>query len=218
MKTAIFHPCRDSKQPKWASHWDMLTTKNSSNWSVEETWLIQNTTATLDNTWGLKDFLGGDWFYHSMGFSIDKAKWVPPFGKLFLSAKAEKVWGEVPYPLLLMPNANNSYTLQRGSFNLVTPLEFINDQQLTWLIDYHMGGWIFNRMPIIKRFKLREIFGLHGLMGSLSDRNNPQTNHNVLLLPSTTQLMGKTPYLEFNVGIDNIFKFFRVDYVQRLNL
>lgn len=177
----------------------------------------ESTVITLENTWGLSDILGGNYSYHVMGLGIDKAKWVPPYGKLFFSAKAEKLWGQVPYPLLLTPNANNSYTIQRGAFNLITPLEFINDRQLTFMLDYEMGGWLFNRIPLIKTFKLREVFGLHGLLGDLSDKNNYEYNHNLLVFPDITHSMGKTPYLEYNVGVDNIFKFFRVDYVRRLN-
>ena len=177
----------------------------------------ESTIVTLENTWGFDNVLGGDYSYHVTGLGIEEAKWVPPFGKLFLSAKAEKAWGTVPYPLLLMPNANNSYTIQYQSFNLINPLEFINDQQLTWMIDYYMGGWILNRIPLVRTLKWREVFGFRGLLGKLSDHNNPEYNNSLINLPTSTHLMGSTPYMEVNVGIDNIFKFFRVDYVRRLN-
>jgi hypothetical protein len=177
----------------------------------------ESTIFTLENTWGLKDVLAGKYNYHVMGFSLDKAKWVPPFGQVFFSMKAEKIWGEVPFPLLLTPNANNSYTLLRGSFNLITPLEFINDRQLTWMVDYHMGGWLFNRIPLIKSLKLREVFGFHGLLGDLNNKNNPDFNSQALVFPGITHQMGNTPYMEYNIGIENIFNLIRVDYVRRLN-
>jgi hypothetical protein len=177
----------------------------------------ESTIVTFENTWGLNNILSGNYSYHVMGLGLEKAKWIPPFGKLFLSVKAEKIWGEVPFPLLLTPNANNSYTIQRGAFNLITPLEFINDRQLTFMLDYHMGGWLFNRVPFIKAFKLREVFGFHGLLGDLSDRNNPNSDNNLLIFPDIRHSMGSTPYMEYNVGVENIFKFFRVDYVRRLN-
>lgn len=177
----------------------------------------ESTILTFENSWGLNSILGGDFSYHVMGLGLEKAKWVAPFGKLFLSVKAEKMWGTVPFPLLLMPNANNSYTIQRGAFNLITPLEFINDRQLTFMLDYHMGGWLFNRIPLIKSYKLREVFGFHSLLGDLSDKNNPEFNSKAMNFPIITHSMGKTPYMEYNVGIENILKFFRVDYVRRLN-
>lgn len=177
----------------------------------------ESTIVTLENTWGLNDILSGNYSYHVMGLGLEKAKWVPPFGKVFLSVKAEKLWGTVPFPLLLTPNANNSYTIQRGAFNLITPLEFITDRQVTFMLDYHMGGWLFNRIPLIKPFKLREVFGFHALLGDLSDKNNPEFNTKAMNFPIVTHSMGKTPYMEYNVGIENILKFFRVDYVRRLN-
>ncbi|MFT4070642.1 MAG: DUF5686 family protein [Dysgonamonadaceae bacterium] len=177
----------------------------------------ESTILTFDNSWGIKNVLGGDYSYHTMALGINKAKWIPPFGKLFFGLKGEKIWGTVPFPLLLTPNANNSYTLLRNSFNLVTPLEFLNDQQVTGSIDYYMGGWLLNRIPVIKLLKLREVFGIRGFLGSLKDKNNPDYNHNTLLFPDVSQNMGKTPYMEYNVGIENIFKLLRVDYVRRIN-
>lgn len=133
----------------------------------------QYTIVSFENTWGLKNVLNSDYSYHSMALELDKSKWFAPYGQLYFSARAEKIWGTVPYPLLLMPNADNSYVLLRGTFNLVTPLEFINDRQVSWMLDYHLGGWLLNRIPFIKTFKWREVFGFHGLWGDLSDKNNP---------------------------------------------
>lgn len=177
----------------------------------------ESTIVTLENTWGLNDVFGGDYSYYVMGLGIDKAKWVPPFGKLYVSFKAEKIWGKVSYPLLLMPNVNNSYTIQLGAFNLANPMEFVNDQQLTCMVDYYMGGWLFNRIPLIKTFKWREVFGFRGLLGKLSNSNNPAYNNTLITLPTSTHLMGNTPYMECNVGVENILKLFRVDYVYRIN-
>ena len=60
---------------------------------------------------------------------------------------------------------------------------------------------------------------------TLTDKNNPfkQGNQSDLFeFPSrngqpTSFVMGDTPYMELNVGIHNIFKILRVDYVRRLN-
>ena len=35
-------------------------------------------------------------------------------------------------------------------------------------------------------------------------------------LPEGTSPMGKLPYLEMTVGVENILKFIRIDYVRRL--
>ena len=69
----------------------------------------------------------------------------------------------------------------------------------------------------------REVIGFKTLYGDLTDKNNPYKGGGDLFeFPSrdgvpTSFAMGKTPYMELNVGIHNIFKFIRVDYVRRLN-
>ena len=94
----------------------------------------------------------------------------------------------------------------------------MHDQQVSWEVYYHMGGWLFNRIPLLKVLKWREIVGFRGLMGSLSDRNNPMINHDMLLFPQRTYTTEKgKPYMEYNIGIENIFKVLRIDYVRRIN-
>jgi len=172
---------------------------------------------TLSFNAGIKDFLGGEYSYQKASFSINKQFWVAPLGRIYTSAQVEKIWGEVPYPLLLSANANSSLTVQKGSFYLLEPLEFINDQQFTWDITWRMGGWFFNRIPIIKTFKWREVLGFRGFIGDLSNKNNPAYNRDLMLFPKDSYSMGKTPYMEYTIGIENIFQFFRIDYVRRLN-
>ncbi len=172
---------------------------------------------SLNHTLSLDHFLGGQYNYNRTSLSIVKEFWIAPFGRLITSAEAEKMWGTVPFPLLLTPSANNSYTIQRGSFYLLEPLEFIHDKQFSWEIYYHMGGWLFNRIPLLKHLKWREVLGFRGFMGNLRPKNNPIINHDMLLFPQQSFTANKEPYMEYNVGIENIFNFFRIDYVHRMN-
>lgn len=172
---------------------------------------------TLTHTVALENVFGGEYNYNKTSFSAFKSFWVPPFGKLILSAQAEKIWGETPFPFLITPSANNSYTIQRGNYYLIEPLEFVHDAQVSWEVYYHMGGWLFNRIPILKYLKWREVFGFRGFYGELSNRNNPVHNRNLLLFPQETFTTRSKPYMEYNIGIENIFNFFRIDYVCRVN-
>ncbi|MDE5871377.1 MAG: hypothetical protein K2H22_05515 [Muribaculaceae bacterium] len=67
--------------------------------------------------------------------------------------------------------------------------------------------------------KLREVVGFKCLWGGLSRRNNPDCHRNLFRFPSDAHvsIMGATPYMEASVGIDNIFKILRIDYVWRLS-
>lgn len=177
----------------------------------------QNFIVSLAHSIGLKDIVGGQYSYSKSSLAVSKEFWIAPFGKLATHVKGEKVWSRAPFPVLLSANANSSATIQRGSFYMLRPLEFINDSQLVWDINYRMGGWLFNRIPLLKILKWREVLGFRGMWGSLSDKNNPSYNHNQLLFPPSTYSLGSAPYMEYSVGIENIFQFFRIDYVKRIN-
>ncbi|MFV0417954.1 MAG: DUF5686 family protein [Dysgonomonas sp.] len=177
----------------------------------------QRLVLNLTHTIALKDVLGGQYEYNKTSLSASKRLWIAPYGKLELMGQAEKIWGDTPFPFLITPSANNSYTIQRGSYYLIESLEFVHDAQVSWEIYYYMEGLLFNRIPLIKLLKWREVFGFRGFLGQLSKRNNPEYNHDLLILPQETYTTNKAPYMEYNVGIENIFKFFRIDYVRRLN-
>jgi hypothetical protein len=60
--------------------------------------------------------------------------------------------------------------------------------------------------------KWREVVGMRTLWGSYDEEK-----HNSLLLPGNMKGLGNQPYTEFSVGLENIFKFLRVDGVWRTN-
>jgi len=118
--------------------------------------------------------------------------------------------------MLIIPNANLSYTIQYESYPMMNALEFINDQYLSWDLNYNINGLILNRIPLLKKLKLREIVSFRGLYGSLSEKNNPTQSTGLFQLPTESFKMGKDPYMEAGVGVENIFNFLRIDYVWRL--
>ena len=172
----------------------------------------------INHQMGIKNFLGTDYDYHRTDIGFQKRFWFSAFGYLDAIVKAGKVWNEVPYPLLILPNANLSYTIQPETYTNMNPLEFINDEYASWDLTYYMNGNLLNRIPLIKKLKWREVFCFRGLWGNLTDKNNPtKEKEGLYLFPQETYRMGKTPYMEASIGIENIFNAVRVDYVWRLN-
>ena len=90
---------------------------------------------------------------------------VSAFGYTDVILKAGKVWDKVPFPLLIMPNANLSYTIQPESYSLMNAMEFMNDEYFSWDVTYFLNGWLFNRVPLLKKLKWREIVSCRGLYG-----------------------------------------------------
>ncbi len=173
---------------------------------------------TLTQTYMPKEFMGSLHEINKTELGIQKRFWFSAFGYADVIVKGEKVWSKVAYPDLLMPNVNLSYTIQPESYSLMKPMEFINDQALSWDLTYWGNGVLMNRLPLIKRLRLREVLTLRGIWGSLSDKNNPAQSSDVFLFPADAlcQPMGDKPYMEAGVGIDNILTILRVDYVWRL--
>lgn len=173
---------------------------------------------TLTHVTAKKDVLGSSYNYNRTDVGIQKRFWFSAFGYLDIIAKAGKVWDKVPYPLLILPNANLSYTVQPESYTCMNAMEFINDEYASWDVTYYMNGNLLNRLPIIKKLKWREVFAFRGLFGHLSKKNNPfYGGEGLYLFPEGSYTMDKTPYMEASVGVENIFKFLRLDYVWRLS-
>jgi hypothetical protein len=174
---------------------------------------------TLTQTYMPRGFLGSRYEINKTELALQKRFWFSAFGYADVIVKGEKVWSRVAYPDLLLPNVNLSYTVQPESYALMKPMEFINDQALSWDLTYWGNGVLMNRLPLIKKLRLREVFTLRGLWGSLSDKNNPALNNDLYLFPADVlcQPMNGKPYMEAGVGLDNILTILRVDYVWRLN-
>ena len=175
-----------------------------------------------------KGFMGSLHELNKTELGLQKRFWFSAFGYADVIVKGEKVWSKVAYPDLLMPNVNLSYTIQPESYALMKPMEFINDQALSWDLTYWGNGILMNRLPLIKKLRLREVLTLRGIWGSLSDKNNPNiedtqnlaspSTRDLFLFPEDVpcQALGGKPYMEAGVGLDNILTILRVDYVWRL--
>ena len=170
----------------------------------------------LSHQVGIQGFLGGDYTYNHTEISAEKRIWLSSFGHIDAKVKAGKVWDQAPFPLLIFPNTNQSLTIQPEAFNMMNAMEFISDQYVSWYLTYYLKGWILNRIPGVKWLKLREVVSFSGFYGSLSDKNNPALTNGLFQFPEGMMPMGKMPYMEFSVGLENILKILRVDYYRRI--
>ena len=178
---------------------------------------------TLSHAVGLNGVLGGQYRYNFSEVGLFKRFWLRSWGKFDVQLRAGAQWDKVPFPLLIMPAANLSYIVQKGSFNLINNMEFLNDRYASVDLAWDMNGKIFNRIPLLKKLKWREYIGFKGLWGSLTDKNNPFLFQNMgdatlMYFPEGSHVMNpKRPYMELILGVHNIFKLFHVQYVRRLN-
>ncbi|MCH5224435.1 MAG: carboxypeptidase-like regulatory domain-containing protein [Muribaculaceae bacterium] len=177
-------------------------------------WVIR-----LTQQFGPKGFLGSSYTTNITELAVEKRFWFSAFGYMDVLAKAGKVWSQVYFPSLLWPNANLSYTIQPESYSLLDPMEFANDTYASIDMTYFGNGILFNHIPGIKKLKIREVVTFKGLKGTITRKNIPKYNPELLEYPPDAfcQKMRPIPYMEIGAGIDNILSVLRVDYVWRLS-
>ncbi|MDN3659097.1 DUF5686 family protein [Ferruginibacter paludis] len=172
---------------------------------------------------GIKGFLKGQYNYQQLTLAIAKRCYLSQLGYLDVTLEGGHIFGQVPFPLLDIHRANQSYAYQLNAYNLMNFMEFVSDNYAAVNTDLYLNGFIFNKIPLLKKLKLREVGSFKILYGGLRDENNPAKNQDVYNFPKagplgvpTTYSLSRAPYMEASVGIANIFKFLRVDLVKRL--
>ena len=177
---------------------------------------------SISHTMGFKGFLGGEYDYNVTELGVYKRFWLNSWGKVDTRIKAGAQWNKVPFPLLIMPAANLSYIVNEESFGLINNMEFLNDRYASMEMEWDLNGKLFNRIPLLKKLKWRELLGVRCLWGHLTDKNNPTLAQNVsdgvlMQFPDGCNVMDPhRPYVELVAGIHNIFKILHVEYVRRM--
>ena len=180
---------------------------------------------------------GQGYFYNHTQLTAEKRFWFSSFGHLDTRIQAGYVWNKVPFTKLYSPQTSTSIMLGKNAFNQMQPSEFMFDAYVGWYMTYFFKGWILNRIPGINRLKLRGVVSFSGIYGGLTKKNNPylqgnegiyafpndpgrltfdQNNPDVVTAGRTLSPIGKMPYMELTAGLENIFRFVRIDYVRRL--
>ncbi|MFA8300266.1 MAG: DUF5686 family protein [Hyphomicrobiales bacterium] len=166
---------------------------------------------TANYTYGIPNVLGSDYEYHKVQFGIRQWFNFLSLGWSRYYLEAGKVYGTLPYPLLKLPPGNQSFIYDEFAFNLMNYFEFTSDEYVSLMYTHHFDGFFLNHIPLMRKLKWREVIHAKGIIGTLSKSNLMYND-----LPEGTVTLER-PYFEAGVGIENIFKFFRIDAVWRLS-
>jgi hypothetical protein len=162
---------------------------------------------------GFKDVLNSGYDYTKAKFSIKEDFNIPPFGHLYYNLFAGKYFGTLPYPLLEIHPGNEYLFYNKFAFEMMNNYEFVSDKYAGFNIEHDIGGGIFNRIPALKKLRLRQFWTAKGVIGSVSPENE-RLNIKGQNYPFRT-LQGD-PYLELGTGVANILQVFRIDFVWRV--
>jgi hypothetical protein len=169
---------------------------------------------------GIKGLYGGEYNYDAYRITLSKRLMISPIGFSDVRLSASYLNGTLPFPLLIIHPANRSYFYSDYSYNLMNVEEFVSDHYVGLNIDHYFSGFFFNKIPLLKKLRLREVITAKVLFGGLRNENNPAYNPNQMLFPTTngvtsTFTLNGQPYLEAGIGIYNIFSFLRIDLIER---
>ncbi len=162
-------------------------------------------------SFGFKDVLSSDYNYQKVQLRVKHWFNIGSFGWSKYIIEAGKIWGQLPYPLLKLHEGNETYYFDEYSFNTMNYYEFVSDRYLSVYFSHHFDGLFLNHIPLMRKLKWREVIYGKGVIGALSEKNK-KYNSSAFELNELNQ-----PFYEAGVGIENIFKFFRIDGVWRLS-
>lgn len=169
----------------------------------------------LNHRVGIKGVFGSDYSYQITDFSAyKKFNLGNHIGNLDTRVYAGKVWNRVPFPLLFIPMGNQSYLYQQEKYNCMNFYEFTTDNFVSGNVDF-MFNWSPFKLFMPKN-KIKLSMGGRAIYGPLSDNNNPDLHSELFIFNQGVKPLGNQPYVEVNIGLANVLKFLRIEYIRRL--
>ena len=164
-------------------------------------------------TLGLEGVLDSDFDFKKLQIYYNQPLQIGGIGRMTTNLEAGKIYGAVPLSLLSPIPGNQTYFSIFNTFPNLNFYEFVTDTYLSVQLEHNFNGRLFARIPVVKKWNLRELVGLRAVWGSLSQENID------LNAPAGTVLRApdEVPYYEYSFGVGNIFKVFRIDFSFRGN-
>lgn len=156
-----------------------------------------------------KGLMGSDFSYHLIKMAVNQ-KFNSPLGQSIVDVKGGKLFGTVPFPLLEIHQGNESIGFNKYGYNLMNDFEYASDTWGELWFEHHFDGLLFNLLPINRHLKIRSLISFKALTGSLTPSNKAFLFDAYQLQPI------QNGYLEMGVGIENIARVVRFDFLWRM--
>jgi hypothetical protein len=160
---------------------------------------------------GFKGLANSDFDYKKAQLYFRQPLIIGPIGRTNFIMELGKTYGEVPLGLLSVVPGNQTYFTIENTFNNLNFYEFVADEYATLQWIHTFQGKLFARVPYLRKLNWREIIGIKGVYGAISDENK------FINASGLTYIAPTKPYWEYSAGIGNIFKVFRIDCSWRGN-
>ena len=174
-------------------------------------------TVYLSYTKGLKGFLNSDFDYDKLQLYYRHRILMGGFGKLKYFLEVGKTFGDVPLTMLDVVPGNQAIFSVPRTFDLLNYYDFVTDEYAALHVEHNFNGRILSRIPLLRKLNWREIVGARAVVGNLSHDNISRSPFLIDRRLNDNLYIPTKPYYEYFVGVDNIFKFIRIDFVFRGN-
>lgn len=166
---------------------------------------------------GLQGVLDGQYTYHKAYVAMSQHLRFTGWGKVDYQVYAGKIWsgGALPFMLLAVHPGNETYYYAKAAFNLMNRFEYFSNRYAGFSIEHNIEKKLLNLLPFMRRWDVRQFWNMKAVIGDLS-ADNKRLNCREYSNYRPSSLHGK-PYIELGTGLENIFRFFRVDLVWRLH-
>ena len=172
---------------------------------------------TLRYTHGFKGVAGSDFDYDKLRLSIHKRIRFGPIGVGYVTLTGEYVFSKLPYPLLSLHLGNQTPFFAHVTYNLMDYGEFVSDRFASLHYSHHFEGFLLNRIPLMRKLKWRLVGTSNVILGGMSSMNKALIAERPDQEGLTVGFLSRgVPYIELGYGVENIFKFFRVDFIHRV--
>jgi hypothetical protein len=161
---------------------------------------------------GFPGVFNSSYKYDKVSISVSDYINISPYGFLYYNVFAGKLYGTLPYPFLDILPGNDWFYYSKYSFNLMNRFQYLTDRYAGFSIQHHIGSGLFRYTELTRKLKLRQFWEAKGIVGDLSDANyNLNFSSN-----SPFQTLNNKMYLELGTGVENILKFFSIDFIWRV--
>jgi hypothetical protein len=173
---------------------------------------------TFRYTRGMRAF-GGDFEYNKFSLKLYQTFRLGVLGRSNYTLNLGYTPDNLPAPLLFPHVGNRTPFMNRIAFNTMNYYEFVSDRYASFQFNHQFEGLLFNRIPAIRKLKWRLVALANVLVGSQREENQkiiPDRDAAGRDIANFGALDPSKPYLEVGYGIDNIFKFIRIQAIHRL--
>ena len=196
----------------------------------DETFLINDNSRTSLGTvrWpalnvaytrGIEGAFGGDFDFDRVDFGVSQRLKMGFWGVSFYDIRASHMFTDLPYTLLRAHIGNEQAVYTPIAFSQMQFFEYVSDSYASLRYTHFFEGFVLNRIPLLKKLNWRLVASGNVLFGGVRQSNidlQVKEDAEGNPLPLFDALDPGKPFAEIGIGVENIFKVFRVDYFTRL--